>query len=198
MYEEEQPPAEVDAKATAPGAVTVTVNVDQWLNGSLEDVVVQSLTAHITGRLSATIEKAVKAAVDTKIMDLVNGKFAELAEARVIEFFIKAHSKTDAWGNVKGEPVSIQDLLLVKFDQYMDEKVDGKGRKSTYSGDNKLTRAQWMLNTLAHDGLKAAVEQTVADISAKAKEQIQANVTRYITEQLTPNIEVPKLPATKA
>jgi hypothetical protein len=83
-------------------------------------------------------------------------------------------------------------MLLKQFNEYLEEQVDEKGEKGGYSRTG-LRRSQWMLNKLAHEPLQAAVEETVKKIADEAKKQVQASVARYIAEQLTPTVNVPRL-----
>lgn len=179
---------ELDAVELPKGGISVTVNMDQWLSGSLNDVLVKSLVANMAGR----VEKAVAAAVTEKVLALADQQFQALAEAKLEEFFTKAHQKTNTWGEKSGESYTIRELLLDRFKQYLDTKVDAKsGAEGNYSGS--IRRVDFMLNNLAHRPLTAAVNETVKEIADKAKLQIQATVSRYIAEQLAPTISVPAL-----
>ncbi|NUB12682.1 hypothetical protein GAY28_08150 [Azospirillum brasilense] len=185
-YEEDET-ADVKAEELPKGAITVTINVDQWLNGSLQDVVVKSLVNSLQKQISG----AVKEAVETKMLELADQQFQALATEKLEEFFTKAHRKTNGWGEPTGQTYSVRELLTDRFQQYLGEKVDSDGRPSSYSGS--LPRSQHMLNTLAHKPLQEALNETVKAFTAQAKTQIQASVSRYIAEQLAPTISVPAI-----
>lgn len=186
-YEDEDGATEVKADELPKGAITVTINVDQWLNGSLQELVVKSLV----NSLQKQISNAVKDAVETKVLELAEAQFQALAAEKLEEFFTKAHRKTNTWGEPTGQSYSVRELLMDKFSEYLSERVDHEGRASSYNGN--MARSQWLLNTLAHKPLRAAIDETVKGIADQAKAQIQATVSRYIAEQLAPTISVPAI-----
>ena len=189
MYDEEDDEVtEIDAVEAPNDAITVTISMDKWLSGNINDVLVRSLTS----TLSAKLDKQIGKAVEAKVLALADAQFQALAEAKLEEFFSKAHQKTNTWGEKTGESYTIRELLLDRFRLYLDAKVDPKsGAEGSYSGN--IRRVDFMLNQLAHKPLQAAIDETVKTFSDQAKTAIQANVSRYITEQLAPTISVPAL-----
>lgn len=171
------------------GSISVTLNFDQWMNGSIEDHIIAKLVAALTTRLEASI----KTQVETKMLKKINAEFDELARKQVEDYFMKQVKKTNSYGEPTGEQTNMRDLLAKKFQEYMSQKVDSKGNPSSYS--DGLPRSQQMLNQLAHKPLQEAIDETVKGIAAKAKEQIQQTVSRYIAEQLSPTISVPAIGA---
>jgi hypothetical protein len=171
------------------GSITVTVDFDRYLDGTMRDAIVNQIVVALSDKLEDGVTKLVQQRIEA----LAREQFDALARAKVQEFFTMAHRKTNTWGEPTGEAVSLREILLDKFRAYLDENVDEKGQVSSYS--KSMKRSQWMLNELAHKPLHDAVDQTVQSIAAKAKEQIQASVSRYIAEQLSPRIEVPQLKA---
>ena len=167
--------------------IAVSVDLDKYFEDSIMGQIEQQIVAKIESRLESTITKLVQ----TTVEKLADKQFDRLAKAKLEEFFVKSHQKTDYYGSPTGESVSLVQVLEKKFADYLEQSVDDNGQPSSYS--ESLKRSQWMLNKLAHEPLQQAVNETVKSITAKAKEQIQASVSRYITEQLAPTISVPQL-----
>lgn len=189
MYDEDDDDVtEVDAVVAPNDAITVTIDMNKWLSGSINDVLVNSLVTSLSGSLKHKVGKV----VEEKVLELADAQFQALAEAKLEEFFTKSHQKTNTWGEKTGESYTIREMLLDRFKLYLDDKVDAKsGAESSYSGS--IRRVDFMLNQLAHKPLQAAIDETVKAFSAQAKAAIQANVSRYIAEQLAPTISVPAL-----
>lgn len=186
-YDDEDEVTEIDATKTPQGSITVTLDVKQWLNGSLESIIANALVDKVAGMLVKNVQEIVK----ERVLAMADEKFDALAREKMTEFFLKEHKKTTQWGDPTGEAFTMRELLLDRFQKFMAEKVDDKGNASNYSGN--LPRSQWLLNTLAHKPLQEAINQTVTDIREKAKTAVQASVSRYIAEQLSPTINVPKI-----
>lgn len=190
MYDEDEndAPTQVDAVVAPNDAITVTINMDKWLSGSVNDVLVNSLTHALSAKLKDQVGKAVQ----EKVFAMVDEQFQALAASKLEEFFTMSHQKTNTWGEKTGQSYTIRELLMDRFKGYLDAKVDANnGSESTYSGS--IRRVDFMLNQLAHKPLRDAIDETVKAFSAQAKAAIQTNVARYITEQLAPTISIPSL-----
>lgn len=172
------------------GAITITLQLDKYLSsGTLESLIADNLAR----QLAPQIEKVVKQRVEETILKAAKGEFAKHAKNLTQEFFEKEFFKTNEWGSKTGEKVSAIEHFGRLFVQYMNQKVDGTtGADSTYS--SAIKRTEYIFRSMAIEPLNAAIKEKVAEVAAEAKKQVQASVSRYIADQLTPSIpSVPQL-----
>lgn len=170
------------------GDITITVNLDSWTDGSMHDKMVSLVSRRLTNVLEKTIADAVK----EKVLALVDAEFEAIAAAKLEEFFDGELFKTSQWGERTGKPTSLREMLLKQNEDFLAEKVRNDGNATGYrDGGKAKTRGEWAVLKMANQAMKEAVEETVAKISTEAKKQVQASVSRYIAEQLTPAISVP-------
>jgi hypothetical protein len=183
-----EPPAEMPK-----GAITITINMDQYLSsGTLEDLIAKNIERAVSGPIQKVIEKRVEAT----ILEAAKGQFTAHAEKMTAEFFEKEFFKTNQWGSKTGEKTNALEMFAQMFREYLGIKVDDKGNETGY--DKNTTRAAFLLRQLAIEPLNAAIKEQVGKVAAEAKTQITNSVSRYIADQLTPQIPaVPQLPTGK-
>lgn len=136
-------------------SLTISLSLDQYFESSILSKIEQMVTVRVEESLGTSIEKMVA----EKVSALADKQFEKLAKSKLEEYFIKSLKKTNMWGDPTGESTSLVEVLKDQFAKFLDQQVDDKGNPSNYSGD-KLKRHQWMLNKLAHEPLKQAIDDT--------------------------------------
>jgi hypothetical protein len=189
--EETELPASTEPAPELPtGAISITLQLDQYLSsGTLENLIANNLAQ----QLAPEIKKIIRRQVEETILEAAKGQFSKHAEKMTQEFFEREFTKTDTWGQKTGEKVSPIEHFGKLFIQYMGQKVDDKGNESTYSGT--VPRTVWIMQKLAIEPLNAAIKDQVGKVAAEAKQQITNSVSRYIADQLTP--QIPSAPQLK-
>ena len=182
-----EPPAELPK-----GAITITLQVDKYLSGgTLENLIADNLSR----QLSASLEKVIKQRVEETVLKAARGEFAKHAKKLTQEFFEKEFFEHDRWGGKTGKKTTALEYFGELFRQYMDQTVDPKnGNDSTYSGAVK--RTSYIVRSMSIEPLNEAIKEKVGQVAAEAKRQIQDSVSRYIADQLTP--QMPSVPQLKA
>jgi len=84
---------------------------------------------------------------------------------------------------------------LKQWGDFMSQKVNARGEPGSYN--DQTTRSEYMIRQIVDKDMKDATTAAVAQISAEAKKQVQAAVSRYVAEQLMPNVNLPQIPAAK-
>lgn len=176
-----------DKDAAPKGHITITIDTDRYISGSLNDKIVDALTT----KLSQQIKEQVAEAMAHKVTLMIDQKFARIARQQLDEFFIKPHQMTNKWGEKTGTEVTIREMIVERFAAYLNQRLDSKGRDER--SDTYPTRMDWLLRRLCDEPLQDAIDERVGAIAKTAKDRIQANVSRYIAEQLAPEISVPKI-----
>jgi hypothetical protein len=195
--EEDEEVTELEASAEPPvempkGAITITINMDQYLSGgTLEDLIAKNIERAVSGPIQKVIERRVEAT----ILEAAKGEFEKHAQRLAAEFFEKDFFKTNEWGTKTGEKLNPIEHFGRLFTQYLNQKVDAKsGSESSYS--ESITRTSYIFRSMAIAPLNEAIKEKVGQVAAEAKKQIQDSVSRYIADQLNP--QIPPVPQLKA
>lgn len=194
--EEDEELTELDASPEPPaelpnGAITITLQLDKYLgSGTLENLIAENLTRQLT----PLIEKVIKQRVEETILKAARGEFSKHAKKLTQEFFEKEFEEHTQWGSKTGKKTTPMEYFGELFNQYMRQTVNAEnGQDSTYSG--AVTRTAYIVRSMAIAPLNAAIKEKVGEVAAEAKKQIQDSVSRYIADQLTPQMpNVPQLP----
>jgi hypothetical protein len=168
------------------GRLTATLDINEYMEGSIRERIEERLVNLIAEKIGKRMDEVIGA----RILELADKEWNKSAKAKVDEFFSKPCRKTNNYGEETGGSITMRELLIERFDKYLTAKVNNRGEES-YNGDT--TRAQRMLDDLIKKPLQDAVTETVKKIADKAREQVQASVSRYIAEQLSPTISAPQL-----
>jgi hypothetical protein len=194
---EEEEVTELDASPEPPaelpkGAITITLQLDQYLSsGTLEDLI----STNLTRQLTPLIEKVIKQRVEETILKAAKGEFAKHAKQLCHDFFEKDFFEHDRWGSKTGKKTSVIEHFGELFRQYMEQKVNPKnGEESSYS--DTIRRTEYIFRSMAINPLNEAIKEKVGQVAAEAKRQIQDSVSRYIADQLSP--QMPTVPQLKA
>jgi hypothetical protein len=193
---EDEEPTELEMSPEPPvelprGSITITLQLDKYLRGgTLEDLIANNLSKQI----SSSLEKVIRARVEQTILDMAKGEFEKHTQQMVQKYFEKDFYKTNNYGQKTGEKISLVEYFGNLYQEYLAKKVDTKGNESSYN--EGVPRVVYFMQKLAIEPLNEAIKQQVGQVAVKAKEQIQNSVSRYIADQLTP--QMPTVPQLKS
>lgn len=117
------------------------------------------------------------------VMDHINAKLEAVLDPIVMNSVTQPLQPTDAWGNPRGEPVTLLQYIQIRVDAWFDEKVDPYGH--TLSPDDARyakgkPRLEWMVakvvDAVADDKLRKTIDEQVK----MAKDQLGAKVTGMV------------------
>ena len=158
---------------------TVPVEVEvQWSNENVIDGVVGKVAGWIYKDLKPQVEEAVTAMLN----DRVNEAILEVVNRTVQE--------TNKYGEPKGEPSTILELLMRDTEVWMTEKVDSQGRTGT--SYNQKPRINWLLTQALngtrnnrggdlHDMIVKAIKNQVGDVTEIVDNYVAAAVKARFT-----------------
>ncbi len=107
-------------------AVTVSETTLKWNGQQMFDSIVrvaaESLLENIKRDLRAEIVATVKAQITAQVGEIVEGTLSG------------AFQPVNEWGEPKGKPTSLRDLVAETARTYLGAKVDKEGRENSYNG----------------------------------------------------------------
>ena len=88
------------------------------------------------------------------------------------EAFNSVFQATDTWGQKKGEPKSLAEIVAGKVAEYLEVKLDKHGH-SSYSGE---PRFQWMVNKAMEEGVKEEIGKHLATLRSEFAAKIATKI----------------------
>lgn len=105
---------------------------------------------------------------------------AEKVPAIVSEALEGTFQPTTSWGEKKGEPTSMREVILKTATTWLSETVDGRGEKN-YNG---VPRARWLMQqsveSVFNKELKAEVDKAAAEIKAGLVGKVSTAITETV------------------
>lgn len=129
MYDEHEHDPTPDC---SPEAVTVSATTLQWDGQKMFDSIVRTAAASLLEAIQRDARAEILASVKTQI----NAKVGELVDATLNNEF----QPVNEWGEPKGKPQSLREMVGQIARTYLNAKVDKEGREGTYQADkDRLT-----------------------------------------------------------
>lgn len=171
--------------------INIELDTSEWFDeASIEEIISRKVVSAFANKMKNKIEED----IDEKFQEAINNKLLSLMEERINKYFSLDKEKTNSFGEKTGETTSLFSIYAEKMDSYLKEKVKLRdGGVASYSDKQTLTRAEFIIKKIGDADLQKAIDEQVSKISKLAQEQIKASVAGYISEKLTPHIEVPSL-----
>ena len=168
--------------------VRVTITQEQ-VDGSLNRAIDLAVA-----RLLKPIEKVAAQRIEARIADGIKARCDEVVTALLDREF----KPVDEFGNPTGATSTLMAAARKEISSYMTERVDNNGNtyRDSYGRDSQPRRIDWLVGKVAKPELDTAMKEAVAGVTKEARAQVQAIVTRFMTDQLAPTIQGPaKLPS---
>ena len=178
--------------------INIALDID-WLYAdmeeggvSLDEVLKDEIISSITTQLSTDIMKKAqlctddvvkdaKKRLDTAINDIIDTKLNSLIDG----FLNRKIDIHDEWGDVTEKDVAITDLLKRRLDNYLTERVDNNGKKSSYSD---TTRLDYAIKQHIDYPMQRQIECAATDIKKQLedymKKQLEENVGKNVVKLL--------------
>lgn len=185
-YEDQEDEMEHSMHETASyGGVTVTLS-----SQALQEMAT-AIQYAVVERLRVSIEKAVNDKMRALVDEAVRKVVGEKAEKLVLEAIEKPRQKFDVWGTPTGPTVAFADIIPSVVESYLNERVNDKGAKDSYS--SSVPRANWIIARHIREHLDPAVSNAVSSITKQARDIVTAKVSAFVAEQMIPAVDVKTL-----
>jgi hypothetical protein len=139
---------------------------------------IQAAVVHqIVEDLGFRLDQDIKTRINSRIDEIVNERIGSMVD----DLLTKPYQPLDIFGDKRGEPTTIKDLLAKSLQTWWTAKVDDKGKPQSAGawGANK-TRAEWMVGEIAKEVItndlrgeaKTLVDQLRKDTEAAMKAHV--------------------------
>lgn len=161
--------------------LTLDLEID-WIDEdmSIDDAVKQEIINSITSRIQTKIEEKtlqkVEQSIDRVTSERINAKVDEIFN----DFINRPVSLSDNYGEVINQFDSMEDLIKFRFDKFLTQTVDEKGKAYDGSYGKKYQRLEFIINKQ----LKTFADQFTTDAVKQVSEEIQKHVKDGLTNKL--------------
>ncbi len=148
---------------------------DEWEQGTPETQVIQNASI-------ALIDKMEQKMVDELELQVLNESRSQVGEI-IKEVISGTIQRTNKWGEEKGEPITLKELIINETKIWFTHPVDRDGNNTDanrYHSERDTTRAQWIVKKQVRPLVTEIVEKEFkklkVEYSALLKEEIQKRV----------------------
>jgi len=132
----------------------------------------------IADKVSSDIEYDFKKSIKQKSEQIVEKRIGEIVD----EATTKAFQPITVWGEKKGEPTTIRDMLENNVQNWWSAKVDNSGNPSTSYGGTP--RAEWQAQKIVREVVTKEMQNELNAVIADAKVQLSKAMSDKLTEYL--------------
>ena len=119
-------------------------------------------------QLTDAIESQLLDQMQTAVIEAVTGKIGDVF-LDVVDNPIK---KTNAWGEPKGDPVSLREVILEHAQTWLAEKVDSRGERTRYHGDKGCPRIEFIVRKVIQDEFNSLMQEEIKQLREIARAEI--------------------------
>lgn len=149
---------------------------------TLRDAVVEEVARQALARESREGWQSLATAIKDVRADVLR----ELLLPKLTEALATPITPTDGFGQPKGQPTTLVEVIVGQFREILAERVNDRGSTDTMYRDKSHSRLEWMI--------RSAVQETVkADLAAElaaAREELRATLQQAAAAKLAEAVKV--------
>lgn len=158
-----------------------SLKIELSLTDYSEESIMDRVVSHLTDQLQRNIEKQVHDRMRKVIDDVLQAK----AESTVAEYLTRPMQKTNHYGEPVGAPITMTEMIAVKFDDHMKECVDTRGNKQdVYSSNKGDKRLDWIIKQICSDKLESVVSAAVKEARQKGEDAMKNAIAELIAKHV--------------
>lgn len=142
------------------------------------DEVKEGIIDRLSDEISNSVGRDIRRDLLSKATGQVDKKLEEIAETVMTQTF----QPVTSWGESKGEPTTIRDLIEQGLKSWWEKKVDSSGSPSNYS--NSTTRAQYYANNVVGKYVQKELRQEMDKIINDGKAKVREAMSKAVSEQI--------------
>ena len=138
------------------------------------------------GKYGAVKESALHQLAEERLADAIDAIIAERARAVVEDLLAKPVQPTDAFGNPKGEPTTLQAVLARRIEGWCLDPVNREGKVANgdrWSGAS-LSRLEWLVGQIVDHRMAEMVKAEVGRLANEMKAQATTAIAKQIAERV--------------
>jgi hypothetical protein len=152
----------------------------------IEDGIIDQVASEFVNEenLSASIRDEVNKRIDRLFKDKADAQIADAINEAIRNGFDREYCRVNSWGEKEGNKTTIRKELERLIGDYWNTKVERDGKPASY-GDNKLTRAEWVMAQMVAADFKDTMKQHVVNVAAGLKDGLRDELHKTVNQLLT-------------
>lgn len=144
---------------------------------SFEQIITNGVTRIVADRILADRDRysAIRKDVEGRIADLV----AEKVDARITAALEDPRQPTDGFGNPKGEPTTLNEIILARVDDHL-RKMTG----DTYGSRQQMTRLDRITSEAIDRKWDAEIRAAIDEASMQVRQKVTERAAEVLTESI--------------
>lgn len=177
--------------ASLPTEVTVPLDFAKYLSefspaadgeyhhqpSSFEQIIANGVTRLVADRILADRDRysAVRKDVEARIAELI----AEKVDARITAALEEPRQPTDGYGQPKGEPTTLNEIILKRVDAHLREMTG-----DTFRGQQRTTRLDRIVSEAIDRKWDAEVRKSIEEASMQVRQKVASRAAEVLTESI--------------
>ncbi len=165
-----------------------------WIDeeSNLDDTIKQNIIDSVVRKIQSSVESQVKGAIDKIINETTFSKINEMTEALFNDFTNREVTISDGYGSkIKVYP-TVTDIIKERFDNFMTQKVDDKGKNHDGYGA-KFARIEYIIDKQLKDFADKFTTDAVKSVSEEIKTHVKDGLTQKLGAELMNVLKVNKM-----
>lgn len=175
-----------------PTEVTIPLDFDKYLSEfagpdsdgeyhrgptSFEQIITNGVTRIVADRILADRDRysSVRKNVEDRIAELV----AEKVDARITQVLEEPRQPTDTFGNPKGEPTTLNEIILARVDAHLREMTG-----DSFRSQQRMTRLERIASEAIDRKWDAEVRKSIEEASMQVRKKVAARAAEVLTESI--------------
>jgi hypothetical protein len=143
------------------------------------------------------LQKRIDRKAQDAIVELVQERVLEAIEARVSEIIDAALEQqlqpTNEWGEAKGNPRTIREIILSEAEGYLTQKVDHEGKPESSTYRKSSTRLEFLTRGYIRkeyaETLNQEVERVIGEIKAGINDRTEQAIKKGVQQLIGVNLD---------
>lgn len=163
------------------------IDEESTIDSAVQDGIISSVLRKIkTEEIETKIQSAIDGIIEKEIKEGLDKKVSKTYE----DFISKEISITNSYGDIV-KNCTIHELIKERFDNYLGEKVDDRGRSDSYNKNQ--SRINWMIENQIKKHSKDFTDETISTLEEKLKKYFSKELKERVGNVILENTGLKKL-----
>jgi len=174
--------------------LNLEVEID-WIEEGMEvnDVVKQEIIESITNKIQQKIEEKVSSKIEQNVDEIVIKRINEKVDEIFENFINKPVSIYNNYGEAINQYDTMLDLIKARFDKFLTQTVDEKGKAYDGNYGQKHQRLTFIIDKQLKEFANTFTHDAVNQVSEEIKKHVQDGLTNKLGAELMKVLKVNKM-----
>lgn len=167
----------------------IEINLD-WIDeeGNIDDAIKSQLVSGIMSKVNKGISEKIENEAKNNMAEIIASNIDSKISDIITNFAEKEISITDNYGDVKKRYSNLTEMLKEKFDTFILEPVDERGRAKKDTYGTAYTRIDWMINNRIKSESEEFTKKVIKEVDLKIKKVVESNLKEKISDSVLSKI----------